>query len=308
MESENSNEAFIRLVLALKQLALADLLLPTEGVIFAYSALDNSLSALVLLRGEQPPKEHGKKIGRFRYLYPAAKERLKCAPRLDKYLKKWKEVRYEGAESSVAEFSEIVRSAHELFDCAIVELGGEIKQDPSEVLEALRRKAAQERLETWREEIGEDQENLFTHLQTSVEGGAGFTAAATHLSNFINLNIETDTPALRDLLQKHPKVSEAVVELYKKFLALVEDTHMWNFSRLGDEAGFTHEAVKAGHRPSDSELTKLMSAGADFRLVVLLSYRGRNLIEHMNHIWASLAEARKKFVEEERDKHKSKEQ
>ena len=73
---------------------------------------------------------------------------------------------------------------------------------------------------------------------------------------------------------------------------------MWNGERLMEEAGVTAE----GRTPASSELAKAMSAGADFRVAAFFSYRGKDLIDHMKQIWASLDEAREKWSEEKRAK------
>jgi hypothetical protein len=284
-----TDEALARLVLAEKQRALAELLLPTEGVVFAYSSIDNVLAALISLAGETPPKDHGVKIGRFRHHYPGAASVVAGAARLTTYLDWSKASRYDGAERTVSEYIEVARSADGLFNFAVRIVAAASCSGEDRVHDTIRTKAAQERTEAWRQEIGDIQEGLFTHLQSSAEGRAGFFAAVGHLCNFISLQIDTDTPEVRQLLREHPAVTKAAVGLYEKFLELVEAARMWNAGRMMDE----HQQG-APINPDDfakgfpDYVTKAMGAGADFRLVALLSYRGTDLLEHVKQVWDSL--------------------
>ncbi len=126
----------------------------------------------------------------------------------------------------MGEFTEIAHAADDLFDFAVQGIAQAVGESPDTTRDIIRAKAAQERTEAWREEIAEVQEGLFTHLQSSVEGRAGFFAAVGHLCNFITLSIDTDTPEVRKLIGQHPAVTKAVVELYEKYLKLVEDAKL----------------------------------------------------------------------------------
>jgi hypothetical protein len=305
MNVTRKDDALARLVLAEKQMALSDLLLPTEGVVFAYSAIDNSLAAMIIVAGEEPPKDHGVKIGRFRHLYPEAASTVPRTARLNTYLDWWKAARYDGAARTVSEFIEIARAAENLFDFAVQRVATISGDSPDGVRDTIRTKAAQERTEAWRQEIGDIQEGLFTYLQSSVEGRAGFFAAVGHLCNFISLQIDTDTPEVRQLLRQHPAVTKAAVELYKKFLELVEAARMSNAGRLMDDhrqgAPLNPEDFKNG---TPDYVVKAMGAGADFRLVALLSYRGTDLLQHTKQVWESLLEAMAKQRADEEAKKK----
>jgi hypothetical protein len=305
MWDATKDEALARLVLAEKQRALAELLLPTEGVVFAYSSIDNVLAGLISLAGEAPPKDHGVKIGRFRYHYPDAASVVAGAARLNVYLGWSKASRYDGAERTIGEYIEVARAADGLFNFAVRMIAAASACGEDHVHDTIRTKAAQERTEAWRQEIGDIQDGLFTHLQSSLEGRAGFFAAVGHLCNFISLQIDTDTPEVRQLLRQHPAVTKAAVGLYEKFLELIEAVRMWNAERMMDEheqtAPINPDAVEKGF---PDYVTKAMGAGADFRLVALLSYRGTDLLEHVKQVWDSLLKTMAEDQARERAKKK----
>ena len=295
MSTSIKDKALTRLVLAQKDMALADLLLPQPGVVHAYAAIDNILSALVWLHDEKPAKDHGKKISRFRFHYPDADTLIPRSKRLEKFLDKSHAVRYRNADCSISEFTEIAHASEDFFELGIKEVSRVTGDSADTIRDSIRSKAAHERSEAWRDAVGQDQENRFQYIQNEYPGRRGFTTAATDLSNFIALNIDTDAASVRRLLKGQPAVAAAIVELKEKFRLLVQCVQGWNAEEItrGAETPRT-PGEKVTDEEVDGYMKTLVTSGSDFRLVALLSFRGTDLIEHMKQVWASLAEAKKK--------------
>lgn len=271
------DEPLRRLIQAKGQLAQARLCyrgLPTQALLWAYQAADNSMHAALLADGKKPKRNHQKKLAAFIGAFPKHAE---LREDLDRLCAMWMDVRYERTLVSRETAHGAADLAYDVFNaccdivatCSGIEVSN-LRDQIQSTEQALRVPLVADLGEEFAERI--EQYCLGQESRMETMGLGGPASQLAHGGRDIWLDVAVDQDWARETVEADPHIAGQLATLYTTFHKIQTIVLAHRLGELFEED------------PNLLNNPELYLSAADFNLTCVISYSGLAGLNEMRRL------------------------
>ena len=190
----------------------------------SYLAIDNYFTAILMVKGVDPTRNHQKKLKlMWEHYANLFKEAKIVKSDLEEFSRLWQDVRYSSIIPTPDKTLKFLRLSNKILSTITAQIATQLGLSTDELEEQLYTDVMGGRWSSFEEECSHIHDAWQQEAEIQGEMGIGSKLGnkALNPSNFSEIRVMADDPVTKDILSNNPVIGSSVAKFYQSFLDLV---------------------------------------------------------------------------------------